>query len=204
MGLIGKALLVIIIIIVSFLGYNGLYAYSLSKVKVIDVQVKSLENINSNGFTLGGDVEVYNGGMLKADVSKITYSVELDKTGTQLASGLIEGKKIAVKETANFSFSTRINWTPTAELALDLLEPGNSYATLKGNVYTADFGFIELKIPFEKKIDLEGYIRQFARERIAEITGGSAGNTTNIIEQIGEGLETITGNIIKGIGKLFD
>jgi hypothetical protein len=199
MGLIGKALLIISIIIVGILGYSGLYAYSLSKVKVIDVSINSLENVNPNGFTLGGDISVYNGGTLKADVSKIIYSVVLDKTGDQIASGLIEGRKIASKETANFSFSNRINWTPAADLALDIITGGNSNATLKGSAYVADLGFVELKAPFEKKIDLEAYIRQFVNSKIAE----QAGNATTI-EKIGEEIKTITGNIIKGIGNLFD
>ncbi len=199
MGLIGKALLIISIIIVGVLGYSGLYAYSLSKVKITDVRINNLENVNSNGFTLGGDISVYNGGMLKADISRIIYSLALDKTGDRIGSGIIEGGKIAAKETANFSFSNRINWTPSADLALNIITGGNSNATLKGSAYVADLGFVEFKVPFEKKIDLENYIRQFVNDKIAE----QAGNTTTI-EKIGEEIKTITGNIIKGIANLFD
>jgi len=203
MGLIGKILLAIILIVVGFLAYNGLHAYSLSKVDVIDVRINSLDNVNSKGFTLGGEIDVFNGGMVKADISKITYTIILDETKTQLASGLIDGRKISSKETANFSFSSRISWTPTGELASDLLEPGNSYATLSGNVYLADLGFIELKVPFEKKIDLHEYIEQFVNDKIAETLGENAGNSTTI-EQIGNGIKDITGSIIKGIENLFD
>lgn len=203
MGIIGKVLLAVIAVVVAFLAFNGLYVYSLSKIDVIDVRISNLENVNSKGFTLKGEIDVYNAGALKADISKVTYAVVLDETNAQLASGLIEGRKISSKETANFAFSTRINWTPSVELAADLLEPGSSYATLSGNVYLADLGFVELKVPFEKKIDLHEYIERFVNEKIAEVTGNSAGNET-AIEKIGEGIKAVTGSIIKGIESILD
>jgi hypothetical protein len=204
MGILKTISWIVFIIIICFLIYSGLYVYSLSKVEVIDVRVNNLQDVGLSGFTLGGEVDVYNGGVLKVDISQITYSLVLDGTGNTLASGLISGDEIPVKETVSFPFSNKINWIPTAELAWNLITPGKTYATLRGTVYVADLGFIDFKIPFEKKIDLEAYIRQFVKNKVEEAVENVTEAVTDTVEKIGEGIKTITGNIIKGIGKLFD
>jgi hypothetical protein len=204
MGVIKKVFWIIIIIILSILIYASLYVYSLSKIDVKAVRINSLQDISLSGFTLGGEVDVYNDGIITVGISKITYSLALDGTGTQLASGVINGDDIPVKETASFPFSNKISWIPTAEVAWNLITPGKTYATLSGTVHVADVGFFELKKPFEQKIDLEPYIKQFARDQVQGTLETATGVVTNTIQKIGEGIKTVTGNIVKGIGKLLD
>jgi hypothetical protein len=194
---------IISFIVICLLIYGGLYAYSLSKIEVVNVRVDSLQDVSLSGFTLGGEIDVYNGGVLKVSVSQITYSLDIDGSEKQLTSGIIKGAEIPAKDTVSFLFSSRVNWTPTAEIAWNLITPGKTYATLSGTVYAADLGFIYIKTHFEKKVDLEDYISQFAKNQPEGTAEKVTGAVTDVIEKIGEGLKTVTGNIVRGVGNLI-
>lgn len=204
MGIIKKISWTISVLFACLVIYGGLYVYSLYQVEVSDLRVGSIQDISLSGFTLGGELDVYNGGLIGVEISKIDYSLVLDETGDSLASGSVQGGKISAKKTASFSFSNKIDWVPTAELAKNLIKSGKTYATLSGIVYM-DLGIVDIKKPFrEEKIDLEEYVRQFIIAEVEDAIEEAAGAVTDTIEKIGDGLKAVTGNIIKGIGEFFD
>ncbi len=190
-------------ILVILLVLGGLYVYSLSQVEVREVTINELQDISLSGFTLGGNIKLYNGGLLPVGVDHITYEIVLESSGNQLTGGYIQGKTISPKQIANFPFSKKINWIPTSQVAWGLITPGETYAKISGNVYVADLKFVDFKIPFETRVDLERYIRQFAKRKIEQAVDTITDTTKDIVDAVGEGIKSITGKVVDGLGKLF-
>lgn len=188
---------IIFFVLLGALLFAGLHVYSLSEIEIKAVGVNQLQDISLSGFSLGGDIDVHNGGLLTIGVNHITYEVILESSGKQLASGLIEGKPVPPKETVSFPFSNKINWVPTAEVAWNLLTPGKTYAKISGSVSVIDLGFVEFKLRFEERVDLEPYIKQFAKQPEVD-------KVKDTVSKIGEGIKSITGKVIDKLGKLFD
>lgn len=155
----------------------GLYVYSAYKVSVKDVRVNSLKEISTSGFTLGGEIDLYNGGVLPVRIDHITYTVVLEQGNKTLANGTIEGRNIAAGKIASFPFANKINWVPTLDVAIGLITPGKTYAKVSGTAYM-DLKITQVKIPFETRIDLEEYIKQFAKEKLQGLIGDLFDNFT--------------------------
>ena len=162
-----------------------------------------MQDISFSGFTLGGNIELFNGGILPLGVDHINYRVILENSGNELASSYIDGKIISPQQTENFPFSTKINWVPTSELAWGLITPGETYAKIEGRISLADLKIIDFKIPFEKRVNLELYIRQFAKKKIEQAVDKVTDTVTDVVDKVGEGIKSITGKVIDGLGKIF-
>lgn|SRR3989338_1123045 len=191
MGVIWKVVLVLFVLVTALV---GAYVYTLSKVEVRQVSFNSLESIDLTGFTLSGYVEVYNGGILPIGVDYIEYDIILEDSNAVLSSGQIEGDLVSPQQTKKFGLNQRVNWVPTAEVALRLVTPGETYAIVRGVVHVADLGFVEFKVPFETKFDLEVYLKQFIKSKVQEVTKNAVNTVKNTISSIGEGI----GNFIDG------
>jgi LEA14-like dessication related protein len=152
-----KRLIAAGIILIIVLVYVALYAYSLSKVEVRNVQVDSLRDVTPSGFTLSGAVEVYNGGIVPVRIDAITYNVTLSKNSQHLTTGTIAGAKIGPKQTAQYRFNNTINWVPSAAFAYEIITGGDTDAIMQGTVSINSL----MEVPFERRIDLGEYLKQF-------------------------------------------
>ncbi len=166
---------------------GGIYVYSLSKVEIRSINFNSLEDISMSGFTLNGYVEVYNGGLIPVGIDHVQYDVILEKTGNKLANGYIQGATISPGAVARFPIKNRINWVPTAEMAVDLLNPGDTYIKISGTVYIANLQIIEFKIPFQQRINIEQYIRQFITNAIQQVVDTGK----NIVNDVGKAISDV-------------
>jgi LEA14-like dessication related protein len=187
---------VIFITLVLLLLFLGAYSYSLSKVELRKVNIDNLQNVNQSGFTIGGTVELHNGGIIPVRVNNITYNIILENLSNESAKGNIRGAILRPGRTEKFLFLHRINWAPTTEVALELITPDKAYTKVQGTVYVTDFLFVDIKIPFEERINLEEHIKQFAKKDTEETiikTGSAITNTTNtLVETISGALEQNT------------
>jgi len=179
-----KAWKISIIVIIILAVVLSLYVYSLYHIKIEDVQVNALQDVSLSGFTVGGNISVHNGGLLPVGVDKIEYSIVLEDSGNELASGIINGSFVMPAKTAEFPFLNSIKWVPTAEIAVNMLTGGNTYVRISGEVTVIDWSFIEIKLPFEKRMDLKPYVMQFAKQKVQEIASGS-------VEKVIEWIKTI-------------
>lgn len=181
------------IIIILALIVLGLYSHSFYKIELQDMRINEIKDFSMQGFTLSGNVDVYNGGLMKVGIKKIDYTVLLEKN--ELATGTIEGKKILPKQTISLPIETRVNWIPSADLALKLLQPGNSQAKIVGTVHVTD----SIQIFFEKDIELEQYLKLFLEETITQEIANNLGVDRSTVQKIADQFQEQYGNILDKI-----
>lgn len=156
-------LLVLILILFATI---GTYFYSLKQIEIDDVKINQLEEITTEGFKLTGDIILKHNGFLPAEIDRVEYFVTLkNKT---LAKGNITEIKISPKETKNIPLDIQISWTPSIDTALELLKPGQTNATIHGEIYVIE-NIVTVSIPFEETFNLEQYIEQFAKTKVESI-----------------------------------
>ena len=153
-----------LIILTLSLIYGGLYVYSLSQITIPDVQLNKLEDVNLKGFKISGDILVQNNGLIPIKIGKIKYYITLDFNNEILSEGELSGTWIYPFQQRKYFFSNKIFWVPSVSLALDMLKPGSTTASIDGFVYLVDLKYIDLKVPFHQSIDLEDYIGQFTTD----------------------------------------
>ena len=68
-------------------------------------------------------------------------------------------------QTEAFPFQNKINWVPSADAVIRLLEPGHTFIQINGDI-NLSWG---LKIPFKQRYDIEQYLIQFAKDKIADV-----------------------------------
>ena len=191
-------IMIFLIIVTLALIYGGIYLYSLSKITVPDVELNNLQDISLTGFKVSGNVIIMNKGIVPVKIDRIQYDIPLDFNSNKLSDGLIMGSWISPGEQKKYFFLNKINWVPTANLAWDLIKPHSTTATIKGMVYVADFKYLEFKVPFEHKIDLEEYIEQFAIDFVEIVVKKVKETVESVRETIGDFAKN-TWEGIKGI-----
>jgi LEA14-like dessication related protein len=167
-----KIVLVAVTLVIFCVGlYLWFYAYSASKVEVRDVRFIEAGNISLEGVDVLGAVELYNGGLIPVSVEKIDYKMILEHNEMELARGVINGGVIPAGGSVNYTISTHVSWKPTADLASSLLSGEGTYAKIQGTVYLNKLWFIDVSLPFEYRMDLGGYVKQFIAQQIGSAVG---------------------------------
>ena len=73
---IWKGLILFAVVVTLILGAS--YVYTLSKIELRSVNVNNLQDISLSGFTLGGNIMLYNGGIIPVGINHISYEVALE------------------------------------------------------------------------------------------------------------------------------
>ncbi len=161
-------LLKIIIVVAIFLAAGaGVYYISMQQVELHDVRITDVKMKGITALTLTGDVDVHNGGFLKFNVKNITYSIIVEESGNTFTSGIVEGGLLKAGETKTFPFENEINIMTSSETILIFLNSNNTYVMVKGTITLAN----DLKVPFEKRIDLSPYMEDFAESNLNPLIG---------------------------------
>lgn len=143
-------------------GYAGVFFYSLHQVEIKNFSFGELKDVSLTGFTVQGNLELYNGGVIPIKISSVNYTVVLEASGAELARGHVEGAKIYPKQSVLFPISSKINWAPTAELLTLMMKGDEVYIIVKGDVYlVANI----VKLPFEKRINIAEQIIPLLAEK---------------------------------------
>ena len=161
-----KWLIILISAVLFLILIISLYFHSLTSVRIESVKVDKLRDISLQGFTLAGEIDLFNGGLLPVKVSKISYEVVLESTGEQLARADIKGGWIAPRKIERYGFETTIYWKATKDVILNLLREGRTYAQIRGVAYVGG-----MEIPFMREVDLEEYLKQFVQEKLGKVVG---------------------------------
>jgi LEA14-like dessication related protein len=159
--------LVIVVMILSMI-YAGAYYYSVQRVEITNVVFTDIQNVTTGGFTVAGSLEIINRGIVPITVESISYDVLLEGSGEILSRGSIQGSTIPPGRSVTLPVAGRITWVPAAELLLEIITPGASYAIINGNVNIRE-SVVAASLPFQARINIESYLRQFVRDRIERI-----------------------------------
>jgi LEA14-like dessication related protein len=162
------ALAVLTLAALCVVSYIGLYAYSVSKVEVRDVQVTEVRNVNLSGAEVVGYIELYNGGLISVSVDAIDYRLILEQDMRELAGGSVDGGPIPAGQAVDYPFTVRINWMPSLQLAYQMITAENTYVRLEGEAHMRKIWFIDVSLPFEYRINMENHLSQPIKAKAAE------------------------------------
>lgn len=133
-----------------FLIIGVVYIYSLTQVRLSKVQITKAGEINIDGFSLSGNIELVNEGVSPVKINHISYDILYGNSNNILTTGYVVGGVIPAKSLGEYTFSNDIKWEPSSELAQELLKPGNSLSEAVGLVKLANFKVIYFDSPFSK------------------------------------------------------
>ena len=153
-------LIILGMIILGSIAYYAAYMYSLKQVEIKDVEF-NLAEISLKGAAVKGDVVLENKGIVGVTVEEIKIDIRID--GQRLGGAIVQGDKIAAGAKEKYPMEVDIDWAPTAQAAIDLLQQKNNELIIEGKVKV---GMHALR--FEKRIDLTEYLLQFTTEKIVE------------------------------------
>ncbi len=161
----------LIIVVALVLAFGaGVYYYSLQQVEFHDVKINDVEIKSLGAFTLIGEVDVYNGGFLRFNVKNITYAIIMEESGNVLTDGFIQGGHLAAGETKTFPFENEIHMMESGAAILNFIKSENTHVRVKGVIILAN----NIKIPFEKRIDLGLYLEEFTEQNINPFVGADS------------------------------
>ncbi len=170
---------------------------SAKKISVEESAIDSVSELGISGITLNGHLNVKNGGFVPAYVENITYSVKLEDVPGIIGNGAISGGVLKAGESKEFPFSIKLEWVPSIETALSLIHSDKTYALVEGNANIVSLKYIKLSIPFTARVNLEGYIEQFAVE-LPPIVSDVVDAVEGVISELNITLEDIAG-VIEGM-----
>lgn len=145
----------------------GAYYYSLQQVEFHDVRISQVRMKGLTAFTLEGEVDVHNGGFLRFNVKNITYEIIMERSGSRLTSGVVQGGHLGVGETRAFPFENDINILASGEAIIAFLNSDNAFVRIKGIITLAN----DIRIPFEKREDMGPYMEDFTKDNVDSLTG---------------------------------
>lgn len=174
--------------IVLFASYFTYSTYAVRHVAIKNFTAESIQ-FTQTGFVAGGRLIVENPSLISVDIKSINYTVKLERTNQTLGTGLVLGKKIRAKSTADFVFNHEISWQPTAELAYQLITANETFIVITGTVKVSENP--EINLPFEKKVDIKPYVLQFAESQIkkaADVWENIIPGSGSLVNSIAEGI----------------
>ncbi len=196
---LAKYLIIAVVIVAAI---SAMFAYSIRDVKVVDASFNEVKDLSFSGFSLGGNVSVYNGGFLPVRVDRITYNVTLGEVKGVIGEGELIGGTVMAKETKQFHFTADIKWVLSIDTALELLLANKTYADVQGIVHVIEYkGLVKLKIPFSARVNLEGYIEQLVMESPSVEIEGIAGDIAGILGDIAG---SVSDEAVRGAGIVID
>ncbi|MBW3019049.1 LEA type 2 family protein [Candidatus Woesearchaeota archaeon] len=174
-------LIIIALVLLGALLYFAAYAYSLKQVHIKDVEF-NLANISLKGATVKGTVMLENKGLFDITIDKV--SVDMNVGEERLGGAVLDGGEIPAGSEASYPVEIGIDWIPTAQAAIDLLQ-SDKEITVEGK---AKFGVHALT--FERKVDLTDYLLQFTTIKVKE----NLPNAKEAVEKVNQQLKDIFGH----------
>ena len=88
-------------------------------------------------------------------------------------------------------------------MAFSLITPGQTYAIVSGTIYVADLKIVDIKIPFQTRVNLGDYIKQFAVQKISQAVDTTINAVKQTSTNIGNAIKSTGNTIVNGIKKIF-
>ncbi|MCK4670092.1 MAG: LEA type 2 family protein [Nanoarchaeota archaeon] len=147
---IGAIVLLVIIIV-----YTSYTYYAYHQLEIHDVKINKLSDLSLEGFTLDGELRLYNPTFVRVFIGDIEYDILVNNN--KIGGGFIDGEKLYGRQTEVFEFRNELMWHPSLDYLKRILSEKRTHFSIRGNVHITKFG-INMYIPFEDSLDLEQYI----------------------------------------------
>jgi hypothetical protein len=133
----------------------------LTSVRIVGLDLSDVRDITTKSFDIDGVIYLDNPSGVDAKVKNVDYDIVLASSEDVLASGSVPSFTLAKKSTTNTTFTQEVAWSPTADLALELISKDHVLVILRGTVTLEYFIIGEVNIDFEKKKDIKPYVSSY-------------------------------------------
>ncbi|MBT4859104.1 hypothetical protein HON49_08095 [archaeon] len=157
--------------------------YTIKKISLDNVEVNNIE-FEDDGFTLNVDFLIANNGIFPVKFDQIVYIVHIKSSSTMLGKGKMQGEWLKPGSTTMLNLQQKIFWTPTLELALEMLKKGDTKAQIVGDLVILDLGNSDFTVPFDEEFEIEEHIRQYIIQQTGEFVENPE-ELWNSIEEVG-------------------
>lgn len=144
--------------------------YQLFALNSVEIQSFTIENFGMNRnlfFTIDGTVEADNPSLIPITIKKIEYEGYIENE--KVLEGSLEGQTIPAKATATFSFDEEIEWAPTPDIALAIIDGKNLTVTLKMQPQVSFIYFFTITGEKEADIDIASLLKPYVQKQIAAL-----------------------------------
>ena len=185
-----KKVFVVLGVAVIVLALAGLYGYSLTRIEVVDVRITGVSEISLEGFTISWQATACNPNPTPIYLKKIEFDVIFNNKSWY--HGKIADFKVDAKSERVYVFEEPIEWNISIMMMRNIIESGNANVRVEGVVTVAEFGFVNIQIPFSDDMDIKKELTEFVTQKTEEIigTGIDVGKTAGGILRAGMGLLT--------------
>lgn len=189
-----KAVVLLSLIAVLILGL-GVFIYLNYPEITIDGFEQNSITFQQDSFIINADLLVMNKGIIPIKFKQAEYDVYLESNNIKLGDGFVPGKKLNAGEITQLNINQKLNWTPTLELVLDILDKGNTNIIIKGKIVIFTIGKSEVSVPFQEQIDIEEYLEQFLVEKTKDYFDNPE-EVIGTVKETGKKILDIVSNII--------
>lgn len=144
--------------------------YQLFALNSVEIKTITIENFGMNRnlfFTIDGTVEAYNPTLIPVTIKKIDYEGYIENE--KVLEGSLEGQTIPAKAIATFSFGEEIEWAPTPDTALAIIDGKNLTLSLKMSAEASYLYFFTIRGNKEADIDIAALLKPYVQKQIAEV-----------------------------------
>jgi hypothetical protein len=158
---------IVMSLLISMLLGGGLlfyFAQGIEKVSLEKFELTGLRSIDSDSFTLTGNIYMDNPSRMTIPVHSVKYELILNDTGEVISEGRLAGFRLKSGDT-EVPFEQEIIWVPSGKLILEMILKEHVYANVRG-VIAIEVPFLEpQELRFSKDIDLKEHLRNLARDK---------------------------------------
>lgn len=155
-----KLFLIFLVFVVAII-YLG---QGLDKASLEKFELTGVSNINSESFTILGELHVHNPSNLSVPIDSITYDVYLKDSGSKLGDGTIEKFILAKSSTTLIPFSHNVKWSDLIGFLTDVLNENDAIVVVRGALHIDIPKVKEYAIPFAQEMDLKDHISPYLND----------------------------------------
>lgn len=162
-----KRILIILCLILLLLAFPLYQLFALNSVEIKTITIDNF-GMNSNlFFTIDGSVEAYNPSFIPVTIKKIDYEGYIEEE--KVLEGTLEGQIIPAEATATFPFDEEIEWAPTPDTALAIIDGSNLTLTLKMNPQVSYLYLFTITGEKEADINIAALLKPYVQQQIAAL-----------------------------------
>lgn len=152
-------MIIAIIVAGGYFFLNGIQSIAVEK-----FELNKINKIDTDSFTLNGNIFVKNPSNSQIPIQKIEYEVYLKETNEKIGDGRIEGFVLEPNKVTIIPFDQVIRWSPSISIIEQLLTKDKVMVEVKGKLRVNIDSIKNQEIPFASETDIKEYFENKIRD----------------------------------------